>query len=58
MYRQRLTEEFIDSEPTAKLSLYLNNYFGCLNRRYLGKGTRNKSADIDVLQIIKKKIVN
>jgi len=48
MYRERLTEELEDSEPTAKFSLFLNNLFDCLNRRYPGEGIKHDSPDIDV----------
>jgi len=50
IYRQRLTEELEDSEPTAMFSLYLNNLFDCLNRRYPGEGIKHGSPDIDVSQ--------
>jgi len=48
MYRERLTEELEDSEPTAKFSLFLNNLFDCLNRRYPGEGIKPDSPDINV----------
>ncbi|KAE9528594.1 hypothetical protein AGLY_012169 [Aphis glycines] len=50
VYRQRLTEELEDSEPTAMFSLYLNNLFDCLNRRYPGEGIKHGSPDIDILK--------
>ena len=47
-YRERLTEELEDSEPTEDFYLYMNNLFDCLNRRYPGEGIRPGSPDIDV----------
>ncbi|KAF0736554.1 Uncharacterized protein FWK35_00031513, partial [Aphis craccivora] len=52
IYRQRLTEELEDSEPTAMFSLYLNNLFDCFNRRYPGEGIKHSSPDIDKVPII------
>lgn len=48
MYRERLNEELEDSEPTAKFSLFLNNLFDCLNRRYPGEEIKHDSPDINV----------
>lgn len=47
-YRERLTEELEDSQPTAKFSKYMNNLFDCLNRKYPGEGIRSHSPDINV----------
>lgn len=52
IYRQRLTDELEDSEPTAMFSLYLNNLFDCLNRRYPGEGIKYNSPDIDVSKLV------
>ncbi|KAL4084330.1 hypothetical protein QTP88_028154 [Uroleucon formosanum] len=50
MYRERLNEELEDSEPTAKFSLFLNNLFDCLNRRYPGEEIKHNSPDINTIK--------
>jgi len=47
-YRERLVEELEDSEPTEKFTLYINNLFDSLNRRYPGEGIYPGSPDIEV----------
>lgn len=53
-YRNREKHIFKNSEETENFTLFLNDLFDSLNRKYPAEGIRNGSKDFEVFFMLKK----
>jgi len=48
LYRNRNEKNLLHSEETEKFTLFINNLFDALNRKFPAEGIRKNSYDFDV----------
>lgn len=48
-YKKKNVGNFIDTDETVKFTVFINNMFDSLNRKYPAEGIKKNSNDIEVL---------
>lgn len=51
-YRDRKLKELEDSLETEEFTLFLNNMFDALNRKFPAEGIKKHSKDLEVIYVI------
>lgn len=50
-YKKKNIGNFIDADETVKFTVFMNNMFDSLNRKYPAEGIKKNSHDIEVFYV-------